>query len=204
MGFEDIFKRNINTGMNTAEYTLVSKERPHISKDRLDRYSNAVYIRAGELQSVSYASDIDTRYIAATELTYDIMMSLHDLNSRRTIVYRAFQYAGRLNSDIKKEVTAMSARRPNIEARLIGLQNGQDFYLLVDEIASFLIKNGIKLVEVDLFGGNTRHIAIDTKLGMSLDILNENRLYRAGELVNTLTLENFEAALKQSGTPQKR
>jgi hypothetical protein len=59
-----------------------------------------------------------------------------------------------------------------------------------------MISKKMKLVEVDIFGTNTRHIAIDAKLGTSYNILMEDRLYRAGELVNNLTMENFEKVMK--------
>lgn len=196
MSFEGIFKNAVNVGLGSAEYRLNSKERAHISKIRLDSYSNATYVRTGELQRIRY-DEIKPRYIAATGLTYDLLISIHDVNSRSTFVYRPYRFALLLNEGkLKKEILSLNKSRPNLEARVMGLQNDQDYGLLLSEAADFITKNRIRLVEVDLFGGSARHIAIDCKLGMSFDILMENRAYRQGELVNNLTVENFEKQLK--------
>jgi hypothetical protein len=203
LGFEEVFKGMIKEGMNGSECMLVSKERPHISKAKIDRHSNAKYIVVDAFEHSKYTSELDERYIAAPELSYDLLFSMHDVNSRRGIVYRTFQDVGLLHTAVKKDLEAFG-RKANIEARVIGLQNGQDFGML-KEISDFIAEHNIRLVEVDLFGNSVRHVAIDTKLGMSLNILMENRIYRPGELVNNMTLENFEAALtKRSAAPKRR
>ena len=203
MGFEEVFRGMIRPGMNVSECTLVSKGRPHISKAKIDRHSSARYIAVDALECAKYTSELDERYIAATDLSYDLLFSMHDVNSRKSIVYRTFQEVGLLHTAVKKDLAAFG-RKANIEARIIGLQNGQEFNML-KEISDFMAEHDIRLVEADLFGNSVRHVAIDTKLGMSLNILMENRIYRPGELVNNMTLENFEAALtKGNADPKKR
>ena len=76
------------------------------------------------------------------------------------------------------------------------MQKNQDFYFVINQVMDFIVENKIRLVEIDLFGENTRHIAIDTKLGTSFNVLMEDRLYRPGELVNSMTVENFERTFR--------
>ena len=193
----------VREGINGSECLLSSKERPHISKAKIDRHSSARYIAVDALERSKYTGELDERYIAAAALSYDLLFSMHDVNSRRSIVYRAFQEVGLLRTAVKKDLAALG-RKANIEARVIGLQNGQEFGML-KEISDFVAEHGIRLVEAEFFGNSVRHVAIDTKLGMSLNILMENRIYRPGELVNNMTLENFEAALaKGNASPKKR
>jgi hypothetical protein len=184
-----------------TEYRLNSKERAHMSRIRLDSNSNVVYINTGELKEAHY-TDIEPRYIAAVGLIYDILISIHDVNSKSTFVYRPYGSAPLLHDGkLRHKILSLSKSRPNLEARIIGFQNNQDYGQLLDDISNFIIKNRIKLVEVDLFGSNARHIAIDTKLGMSFDILLDNRPYKQGELVNNITIENFEKGLKDKQVP---
>ena len=47
-------------------------------------------------------------------------------------------------------------------------------------------------MEVDLFGTDTRHIALDLKTGVSYNLLLLNRLYRAGELACQVNKEAYD------------
>jgi len=201
LGFENIFRNRLKEGINGSECVLSSKDRPHISKAKIDLHSNARYVDVRSFAYAHYMSELDERYIAATSLTYDLLFSMHDVNSRRSIIYRPFQDADLLDTTIKRKMEAW--RKANIEARIIGLQNKQEFDI-IQKILDFIIANNMKLVEVDLFGSNTRHVAIDAKLGMSLNILMEDRIYRPGELVNPMTIENFEAALAAGSATIKK
>ncbi len=80
---------------------------------------------------------------------------------------------------------------PNVEARIIGLQNGQPRSVL-DSVSIFLRGNHMRLCEIDLFGDQTRHVCFDTKTGASFDVLVNNKLYTPGELMNRMTMEQFE------------
>ena len=196
MGFETMLKTDVKSDINKMEYKKVFKERPHISKSKVDMYSNAVYVGIGGSKKLYYSSEIDTRYIAAKDITFDMLVSLYDINNRILLASRIYKYA----FDVEKKMTAMIAsikgKKTNLEARIIGFQNNEDVYLIGEELADFFMKNRIELVEVDLFGSNIRHVAIDAKLGSTFNMLLENRLYRPGELSNSMTVENFEAGLK--------
>lgn len=197
MSFESILKNEIKRDLNKNEYRQSFKERPHISKSVVDEFSDALYIKNRELKVLEYSSELSPRYVAITNLTFDAIISLYDVNTRRLLVYRFYITPTELNYGLKKYVETFKRSNANIEARIIGLQNNQDYYLLLNELSDFFTLNKIKLVEIDLFGTDIRHVAIDSKLGMSFNILMNDRIYRPGELVNSRTLENFEAELKK-------
>ena len=83
---------------------------------------------------------------------------------------------------------------PDMEARIIGLQDGEEHGFLKD-LLGFLSKHRIRLAEADLFGERIRHIAIDLKTGMSYNILLDDRIYKPSELVNRMTVEDFQRGL---------
>jgi hypothetical protein len=80
----------------------------------------------------------------------------------------------------------------NLELRLIGMQNSG-----TDAIRGLQVELKVRgrLVETDLFGTNMRNVALDTKTGMTYNMLLLNRIYRAGELTNTVSRADFEAKL---------
>ena len=96
-------------------------------------------------------------------------------------------------TDIMIEKELRKLKPANIEVRLIGLQNG-DNPLRLNETVDFIKKMKLPVFEADLFGGDTRHICIDIKTGVSFDVLISNRLYKPGELTNKVTREQFERA----------
>ncbi len=199
MSFEGIFGKDIAAdGFGTDRYLRCYKERTHVSKAVLDTYSNAVYLGTGKFHKGAYQSPADVRYVAATDLNYDVLLSLYDVNTSSIFACRLFGFEGGAAAQLSTYIDSLKKlkRKPNLEARLIGLQSKQSFIYLI-QVSDILSAAGITLVELDLFGNETRHIAIDMKLGMSHDVLMENRLYRPGELVNTVTLEQFERSLKQ-------
>ncbi len=205
MSFEGILKSDIKKeDLNKEGYRHSSKERVHMSKSMMDMYSNARYLKTGEFFAIHYKDETVTRYIAATDLTYDFIISIFDVNTRNLLVYRIFRFSKLVEKDIAKIADSLKKNGANLEARIIGMQNNEDFSYVLTDIADFLISRGIKLLEVDLFGDSIRHIAIDAKFGMSYNVLMEDRLYRPGELINSMTLENFEATLKQESQFQKK
>ncbi len=194
MDFEDILSGGIREGMGAAAYTLAAKARAHISKEKLDANSNAFYLNTGESKSVAY-NQLLPRYIAAPGLTFDIAVSVFDVNSKSMLVLRSFALDRKHMGQISGFARSFKARKPMLEMRIIGMQNkqgGNQLSMLADAAKS----EGIRIVEVDLFGANIRHIAFDSKLGVSHNILMENRIYRPGELANQQTLEMFERSLK--------
>lgn len=193
-----MFGSDVKGELNKSEYVRRFKERVHMSKSKMDMYSSAEYIGVGSSFSMRYDDESERRYIAAPNLTYDVVVSLFDVNSRNIMACRAFQKIEFLKKDLSTFI-GRTGRNGKLEARVIGMQNNyEDFYPLLDYLAELFVSKDIKLVEIDLFGNNTRHIAIDSKLGTTYNILMENRLYRAGELINKMTLENFQKALMQS------
>ncbi|MDE1871405.1 MAG: hypothetical protein KGI06_04170 [Candidatus Micrarchaeota archaeon] len=197
MSFESIFGNDVKGELSKSEYVRRFKERVHMSKSRMDEYSEAEYLEVGDSFEMHYTDDSEKRYVAATGLTYDLIVSLFDVNTRSSLVCRTFKDPKILEEEMLRFIKSMG-KRSKIESRIIGMQSGyEDFYTILDYVAELLVKNRIKLVEVDLFGSNTRHIAIDLKLGTTYNVLMEDRLYRAGELANNLTLENFQNALMQ-------
>ena len=196
MSFEGIFGRDIAAvDFGTDRYLRCSKERTHISRAVLDTYSNAVYLSVGKFHKGAYQSPADVRYVAATSMSYDMLMSVYDVNTRNMFACRLFGFEESTRAMLGSYIDSLKKLKPNLEARLIGLQSKQSFVYL-SRVAGLINTAGIKLVEVDLFGSETRHIAIDMKLGVSHDVLLENRLYRPGELINMTTLEQFERSLK--------
>ena len=49
-------------------------------------------------------------------------------------------------------------------------------------------------MEIDMFGEEKRHMAIDMKTGLSYDLLLENRIYRPGELKNDEKEDDFQSS----------
>lgn len=200
MSFEGIFGREFAVGsFGTDRYLRCYKDRTHISKAALDTYSNATYLGIDKTSNGKYQAPTDVRYIAATDIRYDMLISIYDIDAQSTFACRMFSFEGNASAQFIAYTDSLKKRKvmPNLEARLIGLQNKQSFSFM-SQVIDLLDSAGIKLVEVDLFGTEVRHIAIDTKLGVSQDVLLENRLYRPGELINTVTLEQFERSLRQA------
>ena len=196
MSFENAFISDIAAAdFGDDRYLRRYGERPHVSKEVLDTYSNAAYLGIDRSSIGAYQNRTDARYVAATDMSYDILMSVYDVNTRSMFACRQFNFEDSTHDKLVKYVNSLKKRKPNLEARLIGLQSKQDVDYL-GQLADLVKTTRIKLVEVDLFGGDTRHIAIDRMLGTSYDVLMENRLYRPGELANKTTEEQFERRLK--------
>jgi hypothetical protein len=198
VGFENLLKDNIkNEDLNKSRYVITSKGRPHVSKSKIDTYSNAIYLNLGESKTIIYSDRSDERYLATLNITYDILVSIFDVNTGKLFVYRTYKLDNAVKETIKKYIESMKKHKPNFEARIIGFQNNQDFYLPIRELLSIFMLSGIEVVEVDLFGNEIRNISIDIKLGSTYNLLTNDRAYRPGELENNMTLENFEAELKK-------
>ncbi len=190
MSFEKFLDQEMaNDDFSKTQYIKNSKERQNISKARLDSDSGCAYLKTGNIYSGRYSGVSGPRYVACVDLTYDIVLSIYDSNGGVCVVYRYMRMTPGAESMIEK--TVRSARGANFEARLIGMQTGQSQFILNDALA-LLKKFRIPLFEVDLFGTDVRHTAIDLKTGASFDVLVENRLYKPGELLNKTTMEQFE------------
>lgn len=191
MGFEKLLDYDMpQTDFGKSRYIKNTKEHQNLSKVRLDTDPSVKYIKIGEWVNMPFDQGLGTRYIVCQDLTYDMMLVISDANTRYTIVYRFFRPDAQVLAQIAA-IVKVTLRGANLEARLIGLQNGQE-YGGIREIYDFVTKSGLPLAEVDLFGNEVRHIALDAATGVPYDILMLNRPYKPGELNNAKTLEQFE------------
>ncbi|MCL4364720.1 MAG: hypothetical protein M1569_03690 [Candidatus Marsarchaeota archaeon] len=136
--------------------------------------------------------DESSRYILAKDITFDLFFSIYDVNSRSMLAARV---TNNLNATEWSRIFSMLrvVKVPNFEFRLIGLQDGHTAGLGAAEQLRKRLDG--RFVEFDLFGTNTRHIAIDAKTGVPYDLLLLNRAYRAGELACQAKREDFEAVV---------
>jgi hypothetical protein len=201
LSFEKLFKSDLNSkDFGNVRYVRNYKGRSNMSKSALDADSNTVYLEKLGTRAARYDSALSVRYMATLNLSYDFIVSLFNVNTRDALMCRAFRFDADTKTQITKYLNLMRMKRPNIEARIIGMQNGQDYSHLYD-LAALLDLRKVQLVEVDLFGGDLRHVAFDTKLGMSFEVLTEDMLYKPGEFRNTMTLEQFERGMAPGETP---
>ena len=163
---------------------ITSRDRIHQSLSAAERYSTLLSMNQG----VSKKFSEEARYVIAKDLTHDMFVSLFDVNTTQTVLLRFSQPLG---ADALRKAAAPMRRlaKPNLEMRVIGLQD-QDTEL---PVSIELLRTELKpaLAEVDLFGGETRHIAFDLKLGMSFNLLLLNRIYRPHELANAQSADDF-------------
>ncbi|MGC8586414.1 MAG: hypothetical protein ACP5K5_02625 [Candidatus Micrarchaeia archaeon] len=189
MSFEETFKNAFNIeGFGKERYILCYKERPNISRNKLDEFAESVYLDVGSSLAIKY-SKLPPRYISALDITYDLLVSIYEINAATLFTIRYSLLSGIDKQALLKFVKGQ--KNANFEARVIGMQNNEDTEML-GNLSAFLRMLKIPIVEVDLFGNDIRHIAIDSKTGMSFNILKENRIYRPGELANKLTYEQFQ------------
>ncbi|EQD62491.1 hypothetical protein B2A_02794 [mine drainage metagenome] len=188
-------------GFGSSNCHLFFKERPHISKTRVDENGRAAYIDVDSNAKAIY-SDTSTRYIASTDLTYDMLLSVYDVDTKELFVMRLFKHKPDTFKPLKKHLSGISRNKyKRLEARLIGLQDKEDYSILMP-IFKELGKYRVPVVEVDLFGNQARHIALDSYLGTSFNILLLDRIYRPGELNAQITQEQFEAQMMKKGSTQ--
>ncbi len=188
MSFEKFLDEEARkAGFGKERYVRNFKERQNLSKLRLDSDSGCEYIDANGVYFGSY-DEVGKRYAACVNLVYDAMLAVFDQSTRRALICRFNEFRKEDMARLSKYMREFGA---NSEARLIGLQNGQQFDIV--EMAYALISSrGIGIFEIDLFGNEQRHVAIDLKTGVTFDVLMLNRPYKPGELVNKQTKEQFE------------
>ncbi len=146
-------------------------------------------INTGE--SLRYAYSEARRYVAAPGIGFDALISFYDVNTKSGIMLRPASPV--YPAEVKIVAEAVSAlRKPRLEMRAIGMQDGHAF--LVETMERLSSKINAELVEADLFGGQIRHIIMDMKTGKPYNLLLENRIYRPGELNNTVEWKSFEGA----------
>ena len=200
MGFEEVVARDLQQkDFGSLRYVMQYKERSHISASKVDEFGSSVYVDVDSSAIARYSDGGTPAYLAAKNLSYDWLVTLYDINSCTGGLWRIYK-KGCIGGLEKFEKGL--GRRANIEARVIGLQNGHNTPT-VKNVLSHLTEQNIPVMEVDLFGDELRHIAFDLKRGMTFDMLLENRIYRPGELKNGLTADQFEAQTKTKAKPKQ-
>lgn len=136
-----------------------------------------------------------TRYVLVKDLMFDLFISMYDVNTRDALVFRTASPLDSkvLSHSIPKHLGMF--KNPNLEMRFIGLQNEQE--TLSQNMNDLRNSNALKklkqlsVVEVDIFGTETRHLALDLKTGTPYNLLLLNKIYRPGELTTTIAKEEF-------------
>ena len=148
-----------------------------------------------ESQAMELEYREDHRYLVAKDINFDLLFTAYDINTRYLFAARATKEP--LRNELAKMFLMIrkTVRNPSLEFRFIGLQN--NYKIPIRFIDS--VHRGFpgRLAEIDLFGTDTRHIAIDTKTGMPYDILLQNRIYRPGELTCQNTADAFKTRLNK-------
>ena len=187
MDYWDIYKNaEMSPVFGHSRLLLSARERIRLSNSTVSDYGIPMDLNTGLFRKYSEAE----RYVLAKGLTYDLMVSLYDVNTSSAFLLRissplsAIEFKGVV-------ATLKSLRKPNLEMRVIGLQNGTQGQLyLVRELGRLV---SCSLQEVDLFGAEVRNVAFDLKQGMAFDILLLNRAYARGELATKIKKEDFDA-----------
>lgn len=178
-------KKTVEGKFSSQQFWLNTGERPNASLARCQERS----VELGTGKALSCKWNPKRRYLIAKAVAFDLFVSFYDINSKGMVAMRLTEPLGRKElHGVKKAVRAM--KNANIEMRAIGLQNGCGE--LVDSIGLLGKAVENELVEADLFGNQTRHMVIDLLTGRPYSLLLENRIYRPGELVNTMKKEEFE------------
>ncbi len=166
------------------------KDRQHVSRVELDSDKGCKYLSVGEVYYTKY-SNMGVFYVGVVDLSFDAILSIYDVNSQKLLVCRFYKFTADFETFLNKELKRMA--NANFEARVIGMQNGDK--TTAYSVVSFLRAHNLVVVEVDIFGDETRHLAIDVKRGVTFNVLAGNKPYKPGELKNDLTVEQFERAL---------
>ena len=167
------------------------------TKPRRNASLSAIAEKSRELEMckatfLKYSRLSAQRYLLARSILFDVLVTVYNVNSFELFAFRA---AKRLDgadvSLIRKKIGMM--KRPDIEIRVIGMQNGHDELLdVVDKVRKI---TNAQMIETDLFGNEIRNVAIDAKNGSAYDLLLMDRIYRPVELINGV---KFEDAMKDS------
>lgn len=169
----------------SSKASIISQNRPNSSLAAIQEKAKTV--NPGEAAFQKY-QEIGTRYLFAKDLTFDLFISIYDVNSFSGLVLRATMPLDRQALSTLRTQTS-KLKNPNLEMRAIGMQNNDTSLMSVLDAVHGACN--CKLIELDLFGNESRHVALDFKTGLSYDILLLNRIYRPGEKAITLTRDQF-------------
>lgn len=187
MDFWKSFGDAMDSGLGEDRLFLGTAERKNASLSAVQGFSRNLDINEAFVQR----NDPHKRYIIAVGITHDLLLCAYNVDNGDVFAARISRLPDKKGwQKLNSKLAGMRAR--NLELRLIGLQNAG-----TDTVRGLQVELKVRghLVEVDLFGANMRNVAIDTKTGMTYNVLLLNRIYRAGELANTVSREDFETKL---------
>ncbi|MCL4552152.1 MAG: hypothetical protein M1305_01155 [Candidatus Marsarchaeota archaeon] len=170
----------------SSRLVLSTGKRQHASIAMVEDRSREL----AENQAISQVCTESCRYVLARNITYDFIVSVYDISSTAAVIARPSML---LNA---AAIARLLAHQPagisrSVEIRIIGMQNGAtELAATATEIQKRA--RGL-LAEVDLFGNETRNIAIDLKTGTSYDLLLNSRIYGPAELINKQSRAEFDA-----------
>jgi hypothetical protein len=168
----------------TGRVYVASRDRIHVSLSHVERYSTFLAMNQGTARRFTE----EARYIITKDLTHDLLISIYDVNTTESVLLRFSEALG--ESAVRRALAPVrKLKKPNLEMRVIGMQD-KDIELLATADRLYSAAKPA-LIEVDLFGTETRHIAFDTKLGMTFNLLLLNRIYRPHELATTISADDY-------------
>ncbi len=180
MDFWRVFdKESLNADFGSKQILLNTGARHNLSLKMIQDRSINLANGEGVFKKYSY----DKRYLLASNLSFDMLVTAFDVNTSTIIAFRS-QCALQTKEARQILQKISSIKNPNLELRAIGLQNNSKEALSM--IYGLRNADGNTLVEIDIFGDSIRHIVIDTKTGMPYNLLQLNRIYRPGELLNQM------------------
>src|SRR6266480_2976100 len=110
--------------LGTGRLLITSRDRIHLSLSTVENYAYSLDMDRGIAKRFSEAS----RYVLVTEITHDLFVSIFDVNTTQSLL---LSFSSPLNeADVKRvawEVGRM--KKPNLEMRIIGLQNKDNWLL---------------------------------------------------------------------------
>ncbi|MEM3227824.1 MAG: hypothetical protein QXR58_01800 [Candidatus Micrarchaeaceae archaeon] len=204
MPFRDLIIADLKMGkLGKSQYIMSYKPRQHISLSKMAEHDEIKYVEIGAQTQSRYASPIDTRYLGFKGISYDLVLMLYEINSHSAFASRQYIWQENLDKSVSSFLHSLKGvKSPEVEARIIGLQNSQDTSAL-SKLLDLLSSKKIEVYEADLFGNELRHIALDMHTGTTFNILLLDRLYRPGELLNKLTEEQFQRGIQPSSPSQQ-
>jgi hypothetical protein len=186
MDFWSIYeKERAKPEFGSGKTYIRSRDRIHLSLSTVEQYCVELDMDRGILKEFQE----NARYVIATDITHDLLLSVYDVNTTRTFLLR---FSLPLSVNVMKWLGERIDRmgNTNLEVRAIGMQDRDTELLNTLERMHATFKSS--LMELDLFGNEVRHIAFDLKLGMSFNLLLLDRIYTPSELVNQTSKEEFE------------
>ncbi|VVB77221.1 Uncharacterised protein [uncultured archaeon] len=186
--FWNVYRKSRATeGFSKSRLYLSARDRIHASLSSVERSALTLDMSKG----LALKYDESTRYLIAKDLTYDMLVSIYDVNSSFSVVFRESTILDDSEiARIRRQVA--KAGKSNLELRAIGLQN--NYSALINSLEDLCKVMKFNLQEIDVFGSGVRHIVFDTKVGMAFDLLPQNRVIGPNDLVNRLSIDDFNKA----------